>query len=351
MTTLRDLSRHLGLSITQVSRALNGHHDVSEATRDRVREAARALRYRPNLSARRLALGRSGLMALVLPGMPRVTDHGYFVQMVGGLSQRLARLGRQFVLHIASPGEDIIDVYARLIDAGSLDGFVLLEPELGDRRADFLRRQGVPFVVHGRLGDEAAHPFYDIDNAGVARTLTSLLLARGHRRVAFLNGEAGKYYAEARRQGWLSAHAAAGVVPDLDLHRTAEMTEAEGLLAGIALFGGGARPPTGIVCGSMRLAQGVMGSLAALGLAVPRDVSVVAHDDDFEGLRPSAFDPTLTVTRSPLWQAWRPLADILVAATEGQPLARLQRVGEVALVPAGSVADAGERVGEADGRR
>lgn len=337
MTTLRDLSRDLGISITQVSRALNGHLDVSEATRDRVREAARRLQYRPNLSARRLASGRSGLMALVLPGMPRPDDHGYFVQMVGGLSQRVSRLGRQFVLHIASPGEDIIDVYARLIDDGSLDGFVLLEPEIGDRRAEFLRRQGIPFVVHGRMGEEAAHAFYDIDNEAVARTLTALLLDRGHRRVAFLNGDPGKHYAEARRQGWLAAHAALGLAPDPALCRRGEMTEAEGLLAGVALFGGGARPPTGVVCGNMRLARGLWSALGALGLSVPRDVSVVAHDDDLPGLRASGFDPALTVTRSPLSAAWRPLADLLVAAVEGQPLSRLQRVAEVTLIPGASV--------------
>ncbi len=63
MSTLKDIARHVNLSVTQVSRALNGHSDVSKATQERVQEAARALNYHPNVSARKLVAGRSGIVA------------------------------------------------------------------------------------------------------------------------------------------------------------------------------------------------------------------------------------------------------------------------------------------------
>ena len=151
MTTLRDLSRHLGLSVTQVSRALNNHSDVSEDTRERVHAAARELGYQPNVSARRLVTGRSGMLGLVLPDVPPEPEDSMFVQIVGGLSKHLSRLGRQFVLHIADPEEDIVEVYRRLTSSGAIDGFVLLEPLLKDRRVAYLRGAGVPFVIHGRV--------------------------------------------------------------------------------------------------------------------------------------------------------------------------------------------------------
>lgn len=337
MTTLRDLSRHLGLSVTQVSRALNNHADVSGETRERVRAAARELGYEPNLSARRLVTGRWGMLGLVLPEMPRAPDDSLFVQVVGTLSQHLARRGRQFVLHIADPQDDLVEVYRRLIGGGAVDGFVLLDPEIGDRRVAFLRQAGVPFVIHGRIEAPHDYPFYDIDNRAVAERLTGVLTAAGHRRVAFLNGPEGRTYAASRRQGFRAALAAAGIEEEPGWHRFGPMTEGEGLLAGVALWGGGGPRPTGAVCGNMRLAQGLLRALDALGLRVPGDVSVAAHDDDLPGIRPGALDPPLTATRSPLAEGWPHLARLLAGAVDGEPVAALQVVGEVELAERGSV--------------
>ena len=332
MPTLRDLARHLGLSVTQVSRALNGHGDVSAATRARVAEAARARGYRPNLSARRLATGRSGMLGLVLSGVPGEDEHAQFVQIVGGLSLHLGRLGRPFVLHVADPGEDAVEVYRRLVEGRAIDGFVLLDPAERDRRLRFLRGAGVPFVVHGRVAGPADYPFYDIDNEAVGRRLTARVLQAGHERVAFLNGPRGQGYAEARARGFRAAMAEAGHAP---VHRFAAMTEGQGMLAVAELWR--RDPPSALVCGSMRVARGAVRMLGALGLSVPGDVSVVAHDDGLPGLGPQGFEPVLTVTRSPLSEAWPHLARLLVAAEAGEPATGLQVLGEVALREGGSV--------------
>jgi LacI family transcriptional regulator len=338
MTTLRDLSRHLGLSVTQVSRALNNHSDVSEETRERVHAAARELGYQPNVSARRLVTGRSGMLGLVLPGVPPEPEDSMFVQIVGGLSRHLSRLGRQFVLHIADPEEDIVEVYRRLTSSGAIDGFVLLEPLLKDRRVAYLRGVGVPFVIHGRIEEPEDYPYFDIDNRGVAERLTRLLLEAGHRRIAFLNGPSGRTYAASRRQGYRAALASAGLGEERGLHRFGPMTEAEGLLAGVALWGEGRSRPSGVVCGNTRLAAGLLRALAALGLRVPQDVSVVVHDDELPGLKPQLFDPPLTSTWSPLAESWPHLARILAAAVDGAPLEELQLRGEVRLIERDSVA-------------
>jgi LacI family transcriptional regulator len=96
--------------VTQVSRALNNHADVPGETRERVRAAARQLGYQHNLSACRLVTGLSGMLGLVLPDVPREPEDSLLVQIVGTLSQHLARQGKQFVLHIADPQEDIVEV-------------------------------------------------------------------------------------------------------------------------------------------------------------------------------------------------------------------------------------------------
>ncbi len=338
MTTLRDISRHLNLSVTQVSRALNGHSDVSADTRVRVTDAAKALKYQPNLTARKLVMGKSGIVGLVLPSVPTAPHDSLFVQIVGGLSRHFSNRQMQFVLHIAAPGDDIIEVYRKLINSGSLDGFVLLEPTQGDPRVAYLRERNVPFVLHGRTESSPSYPYFDIDNDAVGYDLTRYLTDRGHRRIAFLNGKAGRSYVESRLVGYVRALAEVGVAFDTSIYLCEEMTEGAGLLGTVHLWSGPPPYPTAIICGNTLIAKGVFQSLLALGRSVPGDVSVVAHDDELPGIRVTAFPVPLTVTWSPLELSWKPLAAILANAVDGHPIQELQQLGEITLIERDSVA-------------
>lgn len=337
MATLKDIARKLDLSITQVSRALNDHSDVNEETRLRVKEAARAMNYHPNVSARKLVSGRSGMVGLVVPQHRNIGSDGIFLEVVAGLSANFSGRGMQFVLHIMAENEPVLPVYQKLIGKAMLDGFVLIDPLDQDPRVDFLRKAGIPFVVHGRIGDAPDYPYFDIENQKLAYELTAHLAAQGHRRIAFLNGVAGRSYVTVRERGYLAALAETGVTPDPRLHVHGDMDEANGLIATVRMFSDGGPRPTGIVCGNVRLARGVYQALAALGLSIPGDVSVVAHDDQLPALRASAFFPALTVTKAPLRDSWEPLADCLTGAIEGLPLAGLQRIGSYQFIARNSV--------------
>jgi len=325
------------MSITQVSRALNGHSDVNEETRLRVKETARRMNYHPNMLARKLVSGRSGMVGLVVPQHPNIGQDGIFLEVVAGLSANFSGRGMQFVLHITGQDEPVLPVYQKLIGKAMLDGFVLIDPLDQDPRVAFLRKAGIPFVVHGRIGEAPDYPYFDIENQQLAFDLTSHLAARGHRRIAFLNGVAGRSYVTVRERGYRAALAQAGLTPDPRLHIHAPMDEANGLTAAVRMFSDGGPRPTAIVCGNVRLARGVYQALAALGLSIPGDVSVVAHDDHLPALRASAFFPALTVTKAPLRESWEPLADCLAGAIDGRPLDQLQRVGRFEFIARNSV--------------
>lgn len=338
MATLKDIARTLDLSITQVSRALNDHSDVSEETRLRVKETARAMNYHPNASARKLVSGRSGMVGLVVPQHRNIGQDGIFLEVVAGLSAQFSGRGMQFVLHIMAEHEPALPVYQKLIGKAMLDGFVLIDPQDHDPRIDFLKKSGIAFVVHGRVGKTIDYPYFDIENEQLAYDLATHLADRGHSRIAFLNGIAGRSYVTVREQGYRRALGDAGADDLSHLHHNSEMDEANGLTATIRLFSGDAPRPTAIICGNVRLARGVYQGLAALGLKVPGDVSVVAHDDELPSLRASAFFPALTVTKAPLRDSWEPLADCLTGAIEGKPLAGLQRIGSYTFIERNSVA-------------
>lgn len=326
MATLKDISRKLNLSVTQVSRALNDHSDVSEETKKRVRDAANALNYQPNLSARKLVSGRSGIVGLVLPSYYDKNLDSNLLATVNGLSAQFSARGMQFVLHMMRPDEDELEVYQKLISSGSLDGFVVIEPAIDDRRLKFLKKRGIPFVVHGRVGGRMDYAFYDIDNFGVTHQLTTYLGGLGHRRIALLNGVEPRNYAHDRLRGYRAALGSLGIDFKPELVRHGKMTESQGLIATIQMFAPNGPKPTAIFCGNILIAKGVYQALEALELSIPGDVSVVAHDDVLPDFRASAFYPALTVTRSSFRDSWEPLVEALEGAILGKPLGDLQKV-------------------------
>lgn len=340
MVTLKDVARSVGLSVTQVSRALNDHSDVNEETRRRVKDVAGSLGYEPNISARKLVSGRSGIVALVEQKYPRFTSDFLFFEIVAGLSAEFSRRGMQFVLHLAEEDEDIIAVYQKLIGNGSLDGFVLTKSSQDDPRIAYLKARKVPFVVHGRLADRTDYPYFDIDNHFVVADSVARFLALGHRRIGLINGIAHFTYALARYQGYCDTLKAAGIEPDPRFVRQGDMTEEFGYRSALEMLVGEGEGPTAIFCSNVLIAQGVYRALKDMGLSVPRDVSVIAHDDALPNTDPAAFEPPLSVTYSPLSKSWDPLAEYLCGAIAGKPLEEIQQVLSHDFIARGSLGEA-----------
>lgn len=337
--TLKDLSAHLGLSVTQVSRALNNHADVSEKTRERVKKAATQLNYRPNLSARKLVSGRSGMVGFVLPEPPAAPIDGLIIQMLGYLSTAFAKSGLQFILHIAPEKEDLLDVYASLIDDGGLDGFFIGEPVQNDPRVTFLKKRNVPFVMHGRDFSDRSYPFFDIDNEKVGYVLAQHLLSKGHRKIGFLNGVQNLTYAENRARGYQRALQEAGVAHDPMLVRNGTMIVDYGFEAATEMLNDAKNAPTAIIAGNTWIAKGIYDAARALNLRIPHDLSVVAHDDNLYGAATAEMDPPLTVTAAPLNEHWQTVAELLVGAISGSDVNTLQKIIDIEFVDRASVAD------------
>ncbi len=342
MATLKDLSAYLGLSVTQVSRALNGHSDVSEATRERVQEAALALNYQPNLSARKLARGRSGMIALVRRFFPEITKDGMFLDVITGLSLEFAKREMLLVLNVSPRDEDPVDVHQRLYAGGTIDGFVLLEPFVNDPRVKYLQEQGVPFVVHGRTEDAPDYAFFDIDNIGVGYELTKHLIKLGHERILLLNSFADRGYSYHREKGYRKALEEAGIAFDANLVENSRMFQKFGYDAVEKHFANN-NPPTAIICGHLRIADGVYEALKARGLRIPDDVSVVSHDDLLPDYKIEDFEPPLTVCRAAIQDSWVPLTAFLDRAVAGEDPKNLQEIEPIELIVHASTAKANTR--------
>ncbi len=332
MATLKDIGTELGLSVATVSRALNGFPEVNARTRDRVQQAADRLGYRPNRIAQRLVTGRSGMVGMIVKIRPDMSSEMTFFEILTGLTAALAARDTDLVLAVDQADDPVVP-YQRMLERGILDGFILNAPVPGDPRVAWLQARGIPFVMHGQSAQAVDYPFYGIDNRAVMADSVGLLAALGHRRIAFLNGEVRLAFAADRLAGFRDAMAAERLmVPDAFV-ASDQPGESYGYARSLAMLSGRLGPrPTAVICASTAIAAGVLQAARDLALDVPRDLSVMAHDDALPQLRAINFTPALTVTRVPMRDACVPLANHLIDHIDGVAAARLQTLIRAAVI-------------------
>lgn len=308
--TIKDLAGELGLSITTISRALNGYSDVGEKTRKRVAEAAQKMGYRPNRNAQRLVTQRTHNIAWIQPDNDRKFVDPHFVEVMAGVL-RGARAGGYDILLTSDTPEHELSVYDRYVNDNSVDGFIVDLPREGDPRISYLLDVGRPFVVHGREAREAEYGWVDVDNYGNFYNLTRLLIANGHRHIAFVNGDEHFNYAIYRRRGVVDALIDAGRSPaDVKvLNSLHPMGDAGFKLTTIALTD---PKVTAILYSSTLMAVEGHAAIARSG----REVAVATMDDELHYIDLSPFAGLFTTVRSSLRDAGAALIAELIRQCE-----------------------------------
>lgn len=276
MASLRSLASDLGLSITTVSRALDGYDDVSAATRERVNKAAAAVGYRPNSAARRLRKGASETVALVMPTEPGRFYEPVFVDLLAVIGERLAARGFDLMLLASRPGIEELAAYRRIIKDRRADACILVRTRRHDERVALLEEAGLPFVCHGRTETRAPYAFVDGDGEAGFRDVTNRMIGLGHRRIAHLAAPDHFTFAELRARGWHMAMRVAGLADDLKV--MCASAEEAGEQAAAELLAVADRP-TALICATDRIAIGAIRAVQAAGLVVGRDIAVTGHDN------------------------------------------------------------------------
>lgn len=318
--SIRDLAKHLGLSVSTVSRALNGYQDVSQQTRLRVEAAAREVGYFPNPAARRLVTGRANAVGIVLP-LPRGKFiDPYFAGVLSGANEVL--LSRNYhLLATAIPiNADERELYERFIKGGWVDGLIVGRTRVNDAQIDYLMDQGIPFVAFGRTQSRNDFAWLDADNEGAFERMATELLKLGHRRIGLLNASLEYNFADLRKKGVEKAMRAYGLELDPRWMREVDISEQSGRELTRDLMTQPERP-TAILCINDSTAIGALAACRELGLVVGRDVSVVGFDNSEQ----STFtDPPLSTIDVPVYEIGQKLADMLLRRMEGEAPENLQ---------------------------
>jgi LacI family repressor for deo operon, udp, cdd, tsx, nupC, and nupG len=275
---LRDVAERAGVSIRTASNVVNGYAHVSDDKRNRVEEAVAALGYRPNLTARNLKHGRSGMIALVIPEL----DVPYFSELARAVVTQGRSLGYTVVVdQTDGEPERERELIMRDGSAALFDG-VILSP-LALSQLDLARRDATsPLVLLGERIAESGYDHVTIDNVGAAQAATEHLLDLGRTRVAAIGDqpyETGET-AQLRTRGFELAHQAYNRPVDRSLIvPTSRFHFADGSAAMESLLEHPGGPPDAIFCYNDLLAIGAIRTILARGLRVPEDVAVVGFDD------------------------------------------------------------------------
>lgn len=184
MPTMLDVAKRAGVALSTVSYALNGKRPISEATRQRIFAAMKELGYRPHILARGLASKRSRIIGLLFP----VSERGLGItelEFVTGAADAAREHGYHLVLW-PSEMHDLSEL-RQLTQQGLVDGVIVMEVCLVDKRINLLREIGFPFSMIGRTADTEGIGYVDIDFEQTVREVIDHLAGLGHTHIAFLN--------------------------------------------------------------------------------------------------------------------------------------------------------------------
>lgn len=273
--TITDIAKEVGVSVSTVSKVLNGRKDVASSTRARIEDALVSHNYRRRGSAVQTSSGSANLVELVIHNV----DTPWALEIIKGVERVAAEKSVGVVLSQLGgehrPSQDWVN--------GVLErrpiGVVLVLTELEERQQKQLQSRDIPFVVVDTFGQTSdGIPVVGSNNWNGGLVATRHLIELGHERIAVISGPKSYPCSRARVDGYRSAHEEAGLEWDPNLIRWGDFDLAGGYNHGLALLD---RPdrPTAVFGGSDYQALGVLRAARRLGLRVPEDVSVMGYDD------------------------------------------------------------------------
>ena len=275
MSSLKDLARECGVSVATVSKALNGQSDISAATRDRVREAARRMGYVPNMAARAMKTNRTyNLGVLFVDERQSGLAHEYFSAVLDSFKVQVEKLGYDITFVNRNLGGRTM-TYLEHCHYRGVDGAVIACVDFNDPQVLELVNSRLPVVTIDHVFNNRAAVVSD--NVRGMEELVRYVYAKGHRRIAFIHGER-TAVTENRLAGFYKICAELGLeIPDAyvregvyhDADRCAEETK---FLLSLP------QRPTCIIFPDDFSALGGYNAISEKGLSIPEDISVMGYD-------------------------------------------------------------------------
>jgi LacI family fructose operon transcriptional repressor len=270
---IKDVAERAGVSVATVSRALSGQPHVRPEVQRRVQEAAEALGYVPDRSARSLRLQRSHIVGLIVPDI----ENAFFTSVARAVEDEARK--HNLAVFLCNSDEDAQkeQLYLRLLQAEKVVG-IILAPTQDDARMYEETDKHLPIVAIDRTIPGADLDSITTNNTEAAKQLVNLLIGQGHQRIAALLADQRITTARARYDGYVDALHCAGLPFDETLVRSGRPIVQEGHALTHDLFKDPKTRPSALFTATKLMTLGAIRALTELGLRVPDDVAIAAYD-------------------------------------------------------------------------
>ncbi|NPV55934.1 MAG: LacI family DNA-binding transcriptional regulator [Anaerolineae bacterium] len=312
--TIKELANQLDLSIATISRALDGYPDISEKTRQRVLAAALHLGYTPDRAARQLRRRRTDTIGFILPAVAGKFPQPFFNELIAGLAAGAS--SRQYDLLISACADDEaaeMQLYQTWAQGHRVDGLVVIRTRVDDRRIAFLTAQEFPFVCLEPPANQPDVPGIHVDAHQALTSVVRHLARRGLNRQAFLGGPSELIIQQVRREAFRAALGAANLPIRSSWQMTSDMTSQGGYDAAHQLLTMKSAPNC-LVCINDEVALGALHAASDLGIAVGKQLAVVAFDGSQTAVHAT---PPLTTIDQPVFALAYQLMEMLYRRLHG----------------------------------
>ena len=310
-----DVAALAGVSQSTVSRALTGDPVVSEATRARVVEAARQLKYHVDENAARLRTGKTGTLAVVVicrPGELRKDVNPFYYSLLGSICAAASGRGYETLVSFQDTDESLWGLYEEQRKA---DGLIIIGSTANRNAWDYfrdLRDSGAHLVCWGSPYDD--FDWIRSDNHAGAQIAAGHLFDRGYRRIAYLGTEhSPQRQFKERYEGYREKLVELGIAPLL-VEIDEELPREEQGRKGVRDIAAMGWPCDAIFAACDEIALGALEELRALGKNVPDDIGLIGFDGNRAGAHSS---PPLTSIEPDFQSAGSMLVDKLLALVSG----------------------------------
>ena len=286
---IRDVAREAGVSIATVSRVVHKLPSVKKYNKEKVEQAIKKLRFRPNLSAQRLASRNNSTIGLVIPRYSDIFHSFYALQILQGVGLAVERLKLDLLLHVTD-GETFLNI-------SSVEGVIFSDIIGNEEQVDSVLEAGLPCVIMNYFTKDLPVSCISIDNFNAGIDATEYLIKLGHTRIATITGALKTQVGIDRLNGYLKALEQHGIEKKKDYIKYGDFGRESARIATKDLIRMKS-PPTAIFAASDEMAVGVIQLFLENGVSVPGDISVVGFDDNFLALNYSPIP--LTTIRQPL---------------------------------------------------
>lgn len=274
MPTIYQVAERAGVSLSTVSRVLNGKASVNKVLKERVEKAVKELNYRPNSVARSLANNRTDSVGVLVPEL----NAPFFGDLMQAVESTLRAADKHVIISVGRNCLETEKDAVEFLISRNCDALIMHVEALSDEYLLELNQSKLPVALVNRQVEGLSEACTSLDNEKGGYLATRHLLELGHKDIAYISGPTDKCDASLRLEGHKRALSEAGLPINPQLIFSGDYSEEDGKIGLLDLMARDV-PFTALVCANDWMASGAISCARDLGMSLPQDLSIVGFDD------------------------------------------------------------------------